>query len=488
MNLIEEAIAAVAPGWAVRRARNRFVLDEVRKYEAAKAGRHTAGWSVQGTSANAEIGPALDVMRNRSRDLVRNNPVAASAIRQTASNMVGKGIVPRTMRGTGKAAIDRWATFVSGADPEGLSNFYGQQRLIARTVAESGEALLRWYYRPVSSEFASPVQCQVLEADFLDTGRTEQLNNGNTVIQGVEFDRQGRRVAYWLFDQHPGETSIARWKSYVSQRVPADEISPVFDILRPGQVRGVPWLAPVVTGLRDLDDYEFAERLRKKMAACFSVFVKKEDAGAVGTLETEAETGRRREKVAPGQITYLRPGEDVSFGSPQGAEGYGEYLVMQLHLIAAGTGHPYHQLTGDLRQANYSSLREGKLMYWGLIDQWQDFMLVPQACAPAWSRVQRAAGRVAMPYWQRPARAWVDPQKEANAEDLQMENATKSWKQAVLERGQDPEQLLDEIEEFAPRLKAVGVDLFSRNPASADQAVGNDGSVDEPQKVTEQSK
>jgi capsid protein len=33
----------------------------------------------------------------------------------------------------------------------------------------------------------------------------------------------------------------------------------LFERLRPGQVRGVPWFASVILKLRDLDDYDDAE-------------------------------------------------------------------------------------------------------------------------------------------------------------------------------------------------------------------------------------
>ena len=42
-------------------------------YDAAKVGRRTDGWVANGGSANVEIAPALSRVRNRCRDVVRNN-------------------------------------------------------------------------------------------------------------------------------------------------------------------------------------------------------------------------------------------------------------------------------------------------------------------------------------------------------------------------------------------------------------------------------
>lgn len=449
-----------------------------RAYDAAKRDRNTEGWIATGGSANAETGPALDIVRRRARDLTRNNPLATSAVRKLAAKIWGTGIVPRpaaTEPDESKARLkENWATFVANSDPEGLTTFYGQMNLATRCIVESGESLIRWYDRPASREFPSPVQCEILEPDFLDTLRCEQLSNGNVVIQGIEIDTYGRRAAYWLFDEHPGETPIIRARSYLSKRVPAEQVSHLFDRLRPGQVRGISWFAPVAIAMRDLDDYEFAERLRKKIAACLSVFItRSDDADPVEIGEGKDEerggqkTGRRLEKIRPGTINYLRQGEEATFVNPPSAEGYAEYMIMQMHAIAAGLGPAYHMLTGDLRQVNYSSMRGGELDFRSLLDGWQQFMAIPQGCAPAWRRIHLAARRLGKgpdewrpAIWQVPARPWVDPATESEAEDLEFENGTKSWVAAQHERGRDPDEVLTELKEWAPRLAELGIDLF----------------------------
>ncbi len=104
-------------------------------------------------------------------------------------------------------------------------------------------------------------------------GKIGDLPNGGFIVQGVEFDPLGRRRAYWMFPVHPGEVAMFRRASLTSQPVPASSVLHLFDRLRPGQVRGVPWLAPVILKLRDLDEYDDAELVRKKIEACFAAFV-----------------------------------------------------------------------------------------------------------------------------------------------------------------------------------------------------------------------
>ena len=129
MNWIDRAIGAVAPGAALRRLRQRQALGLMqRAYEGAKVGRRTDGWVTAGSGANAEIAPALSRLRERSRDLVRNNPYATKAVHALVSNLVGTGIVPRARAkrsSVAKAADQLWLEFASNCDADGLTDFGG---------------------------------------------------------------------------------------------------------------------------------------------------------------------------------------------------------------------------------------------------------------------------------------------------------------------------------------------------------------------------
>ena len=90
MNWLDKAIGALAPGAGLRRARQRQALGVLaRAYEGARQGRRTEGWIAGGTGANAEIAPALHRLRDRSRDLVRNNPYATKAVQALVKAKLG---------------------------------------------------------------------------------------------------------------------------------------------------------------------------------------------------------------------------------------------------------------------------------------------------------------------------------------------------------------------------------------------------------------
>ena len=477
MNLLDRAIGLVAPGAALRRAQARAAMAMLaRSYEGARIGRRTEGWVVAGTSANAEIGTALVRLRDRSRDLVRNNPYAAKAVSAVVSNLVGTGIMPRARSGDGtiNEMADRlWARFAEACDADGLTDFSGLQALIVRTLVESGECLVRIRERRAEDGLPVPLQLQLLEPDHLDASKTGEAPGGGFVIQGVEFDALGRRRAYWLYPVHPGEVAMFRRASLVSQPVPAASVVHLFDRLRPGQVRGVPWFAPVILKMRDLDEYDDAELVRKKIEACFAAFVTgSDDEETLGRATSDA-NGRRIESFEPGMIEYLSPGKDVKFATPSHAGGYGEYMRVQLHAIAAGVGLTYELLTGDLSQVNYSSIRAGLIEFRRRMEalQWQ--LLVPGLCRPVWQRFVATSQAIgALPdeiidaEWTAPRFEAVDPLKDIQADILAVRAGLMTLKEAVARQGYDPAHVLAEIAATNGELDALGI-ILDTDPRKA---------------------
>ena len=216
-------------------------------YDGAARGRRTEGWRAPGSSADTEIGVAGALLRDRMRDLVRNNPHAAKAVAVLVNNIIGAGIMPRAASGDDTldrkvdALFERWT---AECDADGQLDFYGMQTLICREMVEAGEVLVRRRLRRSSDGLPVPLQLQVLEADFLDATKSGALGAGR-LVQGIEFDPVGKRRAYWLHAEHPGDAYGALQNGLQSRPVPATEIAHVYEKQRT-QARGVPWGAPVI--------------------------------------------------------------------------------------------------------------------------------------------------------------------------------------------------------------------------------------------------
>lgn len=476
---IDDVIGVFSPMAAFRRKQARAALAVMeRAYEGAKTGRRTDGWLASSSSANTEIAVAGSRLRDRARDLTRNNPYAKKAKRVFSDNFVGTGIIPQARTGSdrlNKQIMAAWEEFSATSDAEGDCDFYGLEALVVRSLFESGECFIRYRDRPTSDGLAIPFQLQILEADYLDTSRNQELVNGGYIRQGIEYDRSGRRKAFWLWPQHPGDTWLLS-TALQSTRVPAEQIQHVFEKDRPGQMRGVSAYAPVMLKMRDLDDYDDAELWRKKIESCFAAFVIQNsgaDGPVVGTIASSGGTAgsatpKRVETFRPGMIEYLKPGEDVKFGNPTSDANYAAYMRTQLHAIAAGLGITYEQLTGDLSQVNYSSLRAGMVEFRRMIDtqRWQVF--IPMFCMPVWRRfIDRAylAGKISkIDYgvsWTAPKFEMIDPLKDAQADTLMMRNGTLTLREAIANRGFDPDQQLEDIAAINALLDAKQIVLDS---------------------------
>ncbi len=228
-----------------------------------------------------------------------------------------------------------------------------------------------------------PLQLQVLESEHLDNKSNQTLANGNVIRNGIEFNRLGQREAYYLFREHPGEGSFGE-----SVRVPANDVLHIYRPLRPGQIRGVPWLSSVLLKLYELDQYDDAELVRKKTAAMFAGFITRLDpeANIMGEGESN-EHGVALSGLEPGTMQLLDPGEDIKFSEPSDVGGsYEAFMKQQLRAIAVGTGITYEQLTGDLSGVNYSSIRAGLIEFRRKCAMLQHNVVVFQLCRPVWNR------------------------------------------------------------------------------------------------------
>ena len=466
MNPIDEVVGFFNPLAKLKRVYARKTLDRVlkRSYDGAKSGRRTSGWVTGSTSADSEIIPSISKLRDRSRDLVRNNPYASKAMRVLTSNIVGMGIVPSITDKKTSELWESWALDPAQCDTDGCLDFFGLQRLVSRTLSESGECLVKINHIGKNSDLVVPLQLQVLEPDYLDSNKTEKLKNGY-IQYGIEYDSKGKRVAFWLFKQHPGNSASILSNSLESFRVVAEDILHIYEKLRPGQSRGVPIFASCMLATNDLDEYEEATLVRKATEACIAAVVTTDDDDrGLGITTTEADTGRKIEELSPGMVEYLSQGEAITFNNPPASTGYSEYINTRLHAISAGAGVTYEQMTGDLSQVNYSSIRAGKLDFRREVEQLQWLVFIPMLCRPVMKKWATAAElvnkRVKLPSrveWTTPRSDLVDPSKDIKAETAELETGRRTFSEAARARGYNPQNLVDEIVRDRAMFKAAKI-------------------------------
>lgn len=455
-NILDNIIGYINPKAGIRRVAAR------RSYEAASHGRRAGSFKgARSTGANLEIGTALVTLRNRSRHFVRNNGWAKRAIDAIVDNTVGEGIRPAPIgtRNQVKKIKKLWSTWAETTmcDYDGKSTIYGLQNLIMREIAEAGDCLI--VRRRTKDDI--PIKLQVLEGDQLDQMKDTPNEMGYARL-GVQFDNEGKRLGYWIFKKHPNDLT-GNYITLESEFISVDDIIHPFEIMRAGQVRGIPMGVASFMKMADFSDYEDAQLMRQKIAASFCAFVSGTDAPNTDDLEM----------LAPGIIEYLKDGEQITFANPPKADGYAEYSAKILQGIAASYGVTYEMLTMDYSNVNFTSGRMAKIDVSKRFRSWQYNLMVPQVCVPVWQWFMNSLIMVGKSAtfldcnamdWTAPRVQQLDPVKETNARVLQVQSGFTTLSEIAREDGRDADELFEEIKQEREKLKEMGIIIDKVTP------------------------
>ena len=463
-------------------------------FEGAAFGRRLNTWGTSSSGPNTALFSSLQTLRSRSRQLVRNDPLAAGGMDTLVANLVGMGITPRWLIDDGnlkKQVQNLWSDWVPEADADECLDLYGIQSLVARELIEAGEIIARFRNRRLDSGLSVPLQLQIIECDHLDPAYNTIAPNGNEIRMGIEFNKLGRREAYWLFKEHPGEAFLTSGDTE-RIRVPASEILHIFRPLRAGQKRGAPWLASVIVTQHETNQFDDAEIVRKKGAAMFGGFIVENDNGQypafppIGETTSEDDLGREIVAMEPGTFPRLPKGLDVRFSTPADVGGcYEAFTKRQDRRSARGFGcMSYEKFTGDLKEVNYSSIRAGNLEFQRFCKQVIYNVLAFQFCrqvAARWLDTAILSRAIDIPdyvtnrrkyhhiTWDIDGWEWVDPAKDVQAKKEAVRCGFESRSQVVGEMGRDSEMVDRENAEDNKRADDLGL-IYDSDPRKTEKA------------------
>lgn len=433
---------------------------------------------------NSILAAEAPMLRGRTRQLIANTAHGANASETFVSYATGTGIVPHplldnpTQKKQVKQAFLDWT---DEADADGLTDFFGMQSMVARGLFDAGEVFIRRRDRRAEDGLFIPMQLQLLEAEQLDiTYNSQAPGTGNRIRCGIEFGPIGNRLAYWFFREHPGDGTISFNRSYDRVRVPADQVLHIYKPLRPGQIRGRPWLTPGIVKLYDWDKYNDAELTRKLGAAMHMGAITQEldqsvaDTGLVDEGEEADETGTAYPTMEPGTMPVLPKGTEVSWNNPADVgPNYEAFAYRTLLELCAAMGLPYFSVSGDTSKANYSSIRSALIDFKRRMEQFQWETMIFQMCRPVyvkwWMPAAVISGAVRLPgyagnprvysrvKWITPRWDWVDPMKDAQAEKLQVDSGFKARDTVIEERGDDPDEVDEAIARGNDRAAKLGL-------------------------------
>jgi lambda family phage portal protein len=449
----------------------KFGFEPIRKpqqraYQGARISRLTADWITSGTSADSEIKSSFKALRNRARQLCRDNDYARQALRVIQNNVIGHGIkhqgqvrmqrggkLDEVINGRIHNAWQHWGN-KKRCDVSGILGFHDLERLICRSLAESGEVFIRMIRQPFGDS-KIPFALQLLESDYLVDDEVPQPAKGNTVRMGIEVDSYLRPQAYHFYSNHPGDTYAGNTRTNGRKlRIPADEIIHLFLPERPGQTRGVTWFASALMRMHMLQGYEEAEVVRARASSALMGFISSPEGELMGD---EVYDNERVSEFTPGVFKYLQPGESVNVPDLNAPDGQLEpFTRSMLRAVAAGIGVSFESISKNFSESNYSSSRLSLLEERDTYKVLQRYMVenFHQTVFDKWLDMAVLSGELNLPgYETNPERyaaskwvprswEWVDPQKEVNAYKDAVRCGFKTLGQVIAEQGGDLDEVL----------------------------------------------
>lgn len=441
-----------------------------RSYYGAETGRLFSDFITQSLSADSEISPSLRILRDRCRQLSRNDAYAKRYIQILNSNVVGStGVRLQVRKRNTDGSLDTvgnriietaWAAWgrKDSCSIDGRMSWNQCQRLFIETLARDGEVLIRKIKNPAGNRFGFSLQ--FIEADYLDENYNNTAPNGNEVRMGVEITKEGKPVAYWLFEDNPNHTNgFGRNTSTRKRiRVSADEIIHSFIQERAGQTRGVPMMANVLGRLKMLDGFEEASLVHARVAASKmgfftspsgDEFVGDEYQGAAPLMD-----------ASPGTFSQLPEGMSFESFDPSGVGGadFADFEKAILRGIASGLGVSYVSLSNNLEGVSYSSIRQGTMedrdnfkmlqqfMIENFVDEvyrsWLEQAITYNAVTLPMSKYDLFADQVTYRPRGYPA---IDPQKEVNANIAAINSGIMTLQDVHGQHGRDTEEVFEQV-------------------------------------------
>ena len=473
-------------------------------HEAAKMDRLTYDWAFKILSVNQEVGMDQDRLVARSRELANDdttmtkflaavwkNVFGPDGIKMQSKVMLQRGKKPNQ---TANYIIDlAWKEWCKkeNCSYDKRTSWVQMQRTVSRTVAIDGECFIR---KIIDSTNPFGFCLEIVNADRVDRtiGRNVPvyLPNGNRLFMGIEMNPvSGAVVAYHIFDRHPSEFGQGPRQRV---RVPADQIIHIFLPVRDNQYRGLPWATPAMFRLNMLKGYIEAEVVAARVAACQMGFITRNldpDAQYTGEVPENDMNGGRDIPMEAGAFGQLAPGESIQQFKPEHPTTAFESFVKGAKLdIAAGLDLSYMSLSGDVAAANYSSARVGLL---DERDTWEGLQgfFIEELCQPVFSAWLRLAFlRLQLPgvqwaaydcaEWHPRSFPWVDPLKDTQATLLQLQNGFTTLHKVLAARGEDYDEVMDELQQEQEDIKARGIKIGTDSKGVADTATDDQNATD----------
>jgi lambda family phage portal protein len=378
-------------------------------FEGASGNRRaTQDWPILDGGPNTDTLGDLPALRARSLDLERNAPLATGAFNTQLRDVLGDGLVPKPrldreylgLSSEDAAAWSRHAMRIwwqhagsTRLDIAGRLHFSELQRQALFSALSGGDAFALFRYRVDPGDLLG-TKVQLLEANRCSQPDTKV----ETVLfrDGVEVTTDGVVQRYWFSNRHPNERYLVPGGILTWESTPARDASgyplvlQLIDQKRPGQLRGIPYLAPVIETLKNLTRFSEAELMAAVVSSMFTVFIKGGFAPGLAELDADDPSPKGQIKLGTGAVVDLGAEESVEFANPMRPNSQFEpFFQAMCEQLGSALEIPREQLVNSF-QASYSASRAALLNAWRAVRTRRSWF-VNQFCQPIYARVIREA-------------------------------------------------------------------------------------------------
>ena len=456
-----------------REAAERFTDSGYSHGGASRSATWAKGYNSESLSPKSDIEENRKLLRERTRDLAMNSPVATAAVNATRTSCVGTGLKPKPkidyeLLGISKEAasdlekkikneFSLWAnsTLCDACD---LNNFYELQQIAFLDWLKNGEEFVLVSYAEETENMPYSLRLRLILADRISTpgayggeydGFDKEQPDGNRIMNGVEIDRQGKVVAYHISSTFPNENEAitTEWKRVLKRGATTGNpnILHVFNAESAEQYRGVPFLAPVIMSIKQLTRYTEAEIMAAVVNSMFAIFIQTEsgdDIDGFGGEDDDMNTAPSdgdEIKLGAGTINFLKEGEKVEAVESKHPSGNYESFVGAFSMLIGAALEISPEVLMKKFSNNFSASKGA------LNETWRAFSMrrkwfVDDFCKQVYElwfaeavsiRRIKAPGFFADPLirnaytnatWTGPAQGCLNPVQEANAAVIRIKN------------------------------------------------------------------
>ncbi len=523
--VLDKMITWASPERGAQRMKARMTLEAMGGYSGgSKRKRSLSQWNPGAGSAAADLLPDLEVLRERSRDLERNNPIAGGAINTVVTKTVGTGLalkcaINREILGWDEEKTRQWqrkteALFRSYAETTSVDiareqNFYGMQDLAWRSVLSSGDVFALMLHKPRAGLRYSACQ-QLIEADRVCNPNHKA--DSEKLTAGIERDDDGAPIKAHILKSHPGALGVRQRVWDEREFFTPSGKRALLHLMRKrrvGQPRGVPYLAPVIEKLKQLDRYTDAELEAAVVSAFFAVFITKPGGSGMSPLASattgETPSGGDSNKaggwdgtLSGGIVAELDDGCEIDSASPgRPNQAFDPFVLAMLRQVGIALELPYEVLIKHFT-ASYTAARAAVMEAWQFVRGCREF-LANEYCQPTyehWLEEAIALGDIEAPgFFADPLLRWaycgsiwvgdgpgtVDPLKDANAAEKRIGlGVSTRAKESMLHDGSDWEENHEQLALENRRRQEDG--LAPAKESKADPEADQPNNPDQPER------